>query len=80
MERDYKELYEALQKEFGQYKEESIKWSIQDFIEMEDDFDITEARAQEALEDMVGSHDAEFGITWQHVEHYKSIYGTLKTN
>lgn len=70
----YKKRLEDLQKEFDQYKKESIKWSIEDFTSFEKSEDtlypITEEDAQKLLEDMIKHHDASLGITWDTVESY----------
>lgn len=75
---DYKEKYEALLKEFEQYKKESIKWSIQDFLDYKCAYKITEEQAQIALEEMIRNHDASSGINWIDVEFYIREYGTKK--
>ena len=76
----YKEKYEKLLKEFEQYKKESIKWSIADFLEyeMDDGWSITEEQAQKALEQMIKQHNALEGITWYDLEYYYKEYGTYK--
>jgi hypothetical protein len=68
---NYQQKYEQLLAEFEQYKRESIKWSVEDFME---NGDITEEQAQQALEAMIQNHDANFGITWETVNEYKSHY------
>jgi len=76
---NYQEKYEALLKEFEQYKTESVKWSVEDFTEYEHDkYTITKEQAQEALERMIQKHDASIGINWDVVEYYLTEYGTLK--
>jgi hypothetical protein len=76
---NYQEKYEALLKEFEQYKRESIKWSVEDFTWYEHDkYTINEEQAKMALEMMIHRHDASIGINWNIVEYYLSIYGTLK--
>jgi hypothetical protein len=75
---NYQEKYEKLIAEFEQYKKESIKWSVEDFISLEDDYEISWEKAQEALEEMIEKHDANDGITWETIGYYKSIYGTKK--
>jgi hypothetical protein len=52
---NYQEKYEALLKEFEQYKKESIKWSAEDFYYLAEDmgYQITWEQCQEALEDMI---------------------------
>lgn len=77
---NYQEKYEQLLAEFKQYQAESIKWTAEDFIHFEDDYDITWEQAQDALEEMIRKHDAEYGITWHTVEYYKQLYGTPKNN
>lgn len=75
----YKEQYENLVNEFEQYKKESIKWSVEDFLWYDhDNYTITESQAQEALEDMIKHHDAELGISWVTIETYIEKYGTKK--
>ena len=76
---NYKEMYEQLLAEFQQYKKESIKWSVQDFIEYNDSaYTIDKEAAQEALEDMIKHHDASYGINWNDVAYYIEEYGTEK--
>lgn len=73
---DYKKRYESLQEEFEKYKRESIKWSVEDFTTMEKEgWSITKKQAQEALEDMIRRHDAQYGISWDTVEYYIEEYG-----
>jgi hypothetical protein len=65
-----------LEAEFAQYKLESVKWSIEDFIMHQyDGWEITEEQAQEALEKMIHKHDASEGIHWITIECYIEIYG-----
>jgi protoheme ferro-lyase len=70
-----------LTEEFEQYKRESVKWSVDDFLfcEMPDGWTITEEQAQNALEQMIHKHDAGIGITWNTIEVYYREYGTRKT-
>jgi len=75
---NYQEKYEQLLAEFEQYKRESIKWSVDDFLDYEDDYNITEEQAQEALEVMIRKHDCNHGITWYDVAYFKQRFGTLK--
>lgn len=76
---NYQEKYEALLKEFEQYKRESIKWSIADFTEYDHPrYTINKDQAQEALEMMIKHHDANFGISWHQVDYYLSEYGTVR--
>ncbi len=65
-----------LQEEFEQYKKESIKWSVEDFLGQElDGYSITEEQAQEALEDMIHNHDCTIGITWETIDYYIEEHG-----
>lgn len=76
---NYQEKYEALLKEFEQYKRESIKWSVEDFTEYDHDkYTINEKQAQDALERMIQKHDASIGINWDTIDYYLCEYGTLK--
>lgn len=73
----WKNKYNKLKEKFEQYKTESIKWSIEDFTDMKlDGWSITKDQAQEALNDMINSHDASSGIDWNTVEYYLQKYGT----
>lgn len=67
-----------LQEEFEQYKKESVKWSIEDFIYRAKDtgYKISKKKAQEALEHMIRKHDAELGISWITIDVYLDMYGT----
>ena len=80
--KNWQEEYETLQKKFEQYKIESIKWSVDDFMYYPlEGYTISLERSQEALEDMIRHHDAEDGITWNTIEQYLRVYGTkTKTN
>lgn len=76
---DYKSKYEALLEELKQYKNESVKWSVDDFMFYEhQDYTITMEQAQKALEDMIRKHDPEYGITWLTIEAYIEDFGTKK--
>jgi hypothetical protein len=70
--------FEKLQKEFEQYKKESISWSKDDFLSyyMGDGWSITEDQAQDALEEMIYRHDANDGINWNTIGYYYQQYGT----
>ena len=70
--------FKRLQKEFEQYKRESIKWSWEDFTgeARAQGYRISKAKAQEALEEMIKRHDAGVGISWETVYCYVQIYGT----
>ena len=74
---NYEEKYNALLAEFEQYKKESIKWCIDDFID-QDRYSITEEQAQRALEEMIQNHDCNYGITWNTLEYYINKYGIVK--
>lgn len=75
--KNYKKLYEDLSKEFEQYKKESVKWSVEDFLSLEvEGFRINQEQAQEALERMIQKHDAGLGISWDTLEYYYEEYGT----
>ena len=70
--------YDKLVEEFEQYKRESIKWSTEDFIMRAQDIGeylITEDQAQLALNDMIRSHDAEWGIGWHSIDYFTEKYG-----
>jgi len=61
--------------EIRQYKEESVKWSIEDFEEQANNFgnnpkDYDASKFQDALELMIRKHDAELGISWETVQCY----------
>lgn len=75
---DYKKMYYDLLTEYEQSKRESIRWMAEDFMDLEDDYDITREQAQDALEAMIMNHDANYGITWETVQQYKSRYGTRR--
>ncbi len=67
-----KELMKAIKKErkqFEQYKKESIKWGVEDFLGLEG-YKLTKKEAQKALEHMIKKHDASNGITWTDLEFY----------
>lgn len=69
--------YRKLKAEFEQYKKESIKWSVNDFLNYEKEgYIITPEQAQKALEEMIKNHDCEIGITWDSIEYYFEQYGT----
>jgi hypothetical protein len=76
--KELQEKYDTLLEEFEQYKKESIKWDVIDFLyyEMDDGWSITEEQAQHALEMMIHEHDCEYGITWNTLEYYYTQYGT----
>lgn len=74
---NYEQKYKLLLEEFEQYKKESVKWSVEDFTEYDqDDYTITKEQAQEALEKMIRDHDASVGIMWETIEHYIELFGT----
>jgi hypothetical protein len=71
--------YIELSSEFAQYRAESIKWCVEDFL----DYDhpthtITPEQAQMALEHMINEHDGGIGITWDSVSNYIEMYGTRR--
>lgn len=53
---NYKEAYEKLEKEFEQYKKESIKYTVDDIIDADSDYGIDEGEAQDALEHMISTY------------------------
>lgn len=74
---DYKKMYENLLAEFEQYKKESIKWSIEDFIGLNTEYDdlfITDENAQKALEWVIRTHDCQIGITWETIRDAFEMY------
>ena len=78
---DYKKMYDELKQEFEQYKKESIKWTKNDFLNLNDEYIIygktlTEENSQLALEDMIRHHDADCGISWNDVYYYYQKYAT----
>jgi hypothetical protein len=85
---NYQEMYEELLSKFEQliakfeqYKLESVKWSMQDFFELNKIYAdkgvyITTEQAQKALECMIKRHDAEYGITWRYKE---EIMNSIRT-
>ena len=82
---NYQQKYEQLLAEFEQYKKESVKWSVEDFLcynydHADDGIYITTERAQEALEQMIRKHDAQFGISWNEVEYFFHEYAFHKSN
>lgn len=76
---DYKKMYEELQQEFEQYKKESIKWSVEDFLDYNHPtHTVTREQAQEALECMIRKSDYELGTTWYDVEYFIERFGHIK--
>lgn len=68
--------FEKLQKEFEQYKKESVKWSYRDFTLLKKKgWKISKAQAQLALEKMIAQHDCTIGITWDTVDFYYEEFG-----
>lgn len=69
--------YLQLKQEFEQYKKESIKWSVDDFLSLEvEGYHITPENAQKALERMIEMHDASIGINWEVVRFWFEEYAT----
>ena len=82
---NYQQKYEQLLAEFEQYKKESIKWSVEDFLMYNDEYAdrgifITAEQAQDALEQMIKNHDAQYGISWHEVEFYFEEYAEYRSN
>ena len=75
LEPNYKELYESLQKEFEQYKKESIHYTIDDIIDSSDGYEISSRIAQMALEDMIANVDKNQGIDHMTFQAYLESYG-----
>jgi hypothetical protein len=76
---DYKAMYEALRSDFEQYKKESIKWSVSDFLWLKvEGYTITREQAQKGLEAMINNHDASNGTHWETVRYWYEEYGTKK--
>lgn len=78
---DYKKMYEELEREFEQYKKESIKWSVEDFTSLNDEYDdlfITDENAQKALEMVIRNHDCDYGITWSLIRYVFEEYADKK--
>jgi hypothetical protein len=76
---NYQQMYEELLAEFEQYKRESVKWSVDDFLTYNDIYAdkglyITIGRAKKALEHMIKSHDSEYGISWSSVDYFFNLY------
>ena len=66
-----------LKEEFEQYKKESVKWGVDDFLHYEKEgYSITPEDAQKALEEMIAAHDAELGINWEVVNYWYEKYAT----
>ena len=67
-----------LTEEFEQYKKESLKWDVIDFLDYDagDGWSITEEQAGLALEEMIRKSDCNYGTTWDDVEYYYKEYGT----
>jgi hypothetical protein len=71
--------YVELSSEFAQYRNECVKWSVEDFLYYEHPtHTITPDRAQIALEYMIGAHDPDKGITWNDVAFCIEMFGTLR--
>lgn len=61
-----------LERKHEQYKRESIKWGVGDFMGRAKDtgYTISRAKAQDSLEEMIRRHDCNFGITWDTLDFY----------
>ena len=69
--------YLKLKQEFEQYKKESIKWGVEDFLSLEvEGYHITPENAQKALERMIEMHDASIGINWEVVRFWFEEFAT----
>lgn len=68
--------YTDLEKEFEQYKKESIKWSWEDFVDRATHigYKCSDEQAQELLEQMIHKHDCTIGITWDTLDYYIQTY------
>lgn len=76
---DYKQKYEDLLAEFEQYKKESVKWGVEDFLSYDHPcYTITREQAELALEAMIDDHDCNYGICWDTVGDYIIKYGEGK--
>src|SRR3990172_8025442 len=79
MHQELKDFLNRLKENIHQYSLESVKWSVEDFTDSDDDdLDITPKAAQAALEEMIRKHDAELGISWITIGVYKEEYGHPK--
>lgn len=66
-----------LQAEFEQYKKESVKWGVNDFLYYDKEgYSITPENAQKALEEMIYYHDATVGINWETLDYWYEKYAT----
>ena len=65
------------QKEFEDYKSESVKWSWEDFVYRAKDtgYRISKKQSIEALYNMIRKHDASLGINWDTIDYYIEQYG-----
>ena len=80
MKTNWKEEFLHLQMQFEEYRRQSIKWDVEDFIYYDlEGYTMDLEQSEAALQDMIKNHDAEYGITWNTVEYYITKYGT-KTN
>lgn len=69
--------YLKLKQEFEQYKKESIKWGVEDFLSLEvEGYHITPENAQKALEAMISDNDKENGTTWKSVDYWYARFST----
>lgn len=61
-----------VQKEFEQYKKESIRWCWEDFTYRAEEigYKCSKKKAQELVEQMIRKHDANLGINWYTLDYY----------
>lgn len=70
-------LIAEFQAEFEQYKKESVKWGVDDFLSLEvEGYHITRENAQKALEEMIAGHHKEVGINTEIILSYYQEYAT----
>ena len=71
--------YLGLVDEFAQYRRESVKWSVEDFLDYDHPtHDITPENSQIALEYMIRRHDCSRGLSWDDVAYHIETFGTRK--
>jgi hypothetical protein len=61
-----------LSEQFTQYKKEIIKWGVEDVLHQAEiiGYFISNAQAQEVLEEVIDNHDSSYGIGWDTFSHY----------